>query len=74
MNDILKEAVLITAKKSVPLNEQAIDIFGDSPTSDQYIVDGPTFRDLLKLIDTKYESVVRDKDWQASFKDGKIIE
>ena len=73
MSDILREAVLVTAKKSVPLSEQAIDVFGGGPISDQYIIDGPTFRELLKLVDTKYESIVRDKDWQSTFKDGKII-
>ena len=64
-----KELVKELVSKSIPVSQQTFD-FRDTgeKVSDQYIVDGPALRELLRAYRWKYKKIRKHKDWVSTFR------
>lgn len=68
----MKKAKLLVkelARKSIPVSQQTFDFTSNAKErpSDQYIVDGPALRELLKAYNWKYSRIRKHKDWVSTF-------
>ena len=62
---LVKELV----SRSIPVSQQTFEFTSgakDSP-SDQYIVDGPALRELLKAYQWKYKTIRKHRNWVPKF-------
>ena len=63
-----KELLKSLVSRSIPVSLQSFDFTRNGePISDQYIVDGPALRELLKSYKWNYKTIKKHRDWLPTF-------
>ena len=69
MTDKKKDLLRNVVSKSIHVSQQTFGVTAskEEAPSDQYIVDGPALRELLKAYRWNYKTMKKHKDWVSTF-------
>ena len=68
MKDKKEKLLKNLVRKSIPVSQQTFDLVSNpQQESDQYIVDGPALRELLRAYRWNYDTIKKHKNWKPTF-------